>query len=99
MVGYWDRPSDAPPPHHQAPGFYPHYPQYLMPMQQQNDHSFYSFSNSTASTATAAAAAAQVLATEPYLSSVAEHRDQALTSDSPDAIPPPFIDFLGVGAT
>ncbi|XP_061370879.1 transcription factor MYB108-like [Gastrolobium bilobum] len=92
----WDRPSDTHPhSHHQQSGFYPHHhPQYVMLMQQQeaNNHNFHSFSNSTASRA-------QRLASEPSLSSVAEHRDQALNSDPPDAIPPPFIDFLGVGAT
>ncbi|XP_014506887.1 uncharacterized protein LOC106766687 [Vigna radiata var. radiata] len=76
--------------HHQPSGFYSHYPQYLMLMQQhQNNHNFYGFSNSTA----------QILGSEASLSSVAEHRDQAMSSDPPDAIPPPFIDFLGVGAT
>ncbi|KAK7400905.1 hypothetical protein VNO78_12214 [Psophocarpus tetragonolobus] len=76
---------------HQPSGFYqPHYPQYLMLMQHQNNHNFYSFSNSTG----------QILSSEASLSSVAaEHRDQAVSSDTPDAIPPPFIDFLGVGAT
>ncbi|KAK7362349.1 hypothetical protein VNO77_04460 [Canavalia gladiata] len=87
----WNMASDAPS-HHQPSGFYPHYPsQYAMLMQhhQQNNHNFYGFSNSTA----------QILASEASLSSVAEHRDQALSSDPSDAIPPPFIDFLGVGAT
>ncbi|XP_027347908.1 transcription factor MYB35-like [Abrus precatorius] len=87
----WDRPSDAHSHHHQPSDFYPHYPpqQYVMLMQHQNNHNFYGFSNSTA----------QILGSEPSLSSVAEHRDEALNSDPPDAIPPPFIDFLGVGAT
>ena len=77
--------------HQQASGFYSHYhPQYLMLMQQhQNNHNFYGFSNSTA----------QILGSEASLSSVAERRDEAMSSDPPDAIPPPFIDFLGVGAT
>lgn len=88
--------------HHQqqqpSSGFYPQYPQYVMLMQQhqQNNHN-YGFSNSTA----------QILGhSEASLSSVAaEHRDhQNVSSDQcpPDAtttIPPPFIDFLGVGAT
>ncbi|TKY58890.1 Transcription factor MYB44 [Spatholobus suberectus] len=85
----WERPSDAPP-HHQPSGFYTHYPQYLMLMHHQNNHNFYGFSNSTA----------QILGSEASLSSVAaEHRDEGVSSDPPDAIPPPFIDFLGVGAT
>ncbi|XP_020215407.1 transcription factor CSA [Cajanus cajan] len=87
----WERPSDAAP-HQQPSGFYPHYPQYVMLMQQQqncNHNNFYGLSNSTA----------QILGSEASLSAVAEHRDGAVSSDPPDAIPPPFIDFLGVGAT
>ncbi|RDX82051.1 Transcription factor MYB105, partial [Mucuna pruriens] len=84
----WERPSDASA-HHNSSSFYPHYPQYVMLMQHQNNHNFYGLSNSTA----------QILGSEASLSSVAEHRDEAVSSDLPDAIPPPFIDFLGVGAT
>ncbi|KAG4906512.1 hypothetical protein AAZX31_20G030900 [Glycine max] len=94
--------------HHQqqqpSSGFYPQYPQYVMLMnhhhQQNNHNNFYGFSNSTS----------QILLghSEASLSSsvaAEEHRDhQNLSSDQcpPDAtttIPPPFIDFLGVGAT
>ncbi|KAG5023678.1 hypothetical protein AAZX31_07G212300 [Glycine max] len=95
MVGEYFGQND----HHQPSfGFNPQYPQYVMLMQQhqQNNHN-YGFSNSTA----------QILGhSEASLSSVAaEHRDhQNVSSDQcpPDAtttIPPPFIDFLGVGAT
>lgn len=97
MVGEYFGQND----HHQPSfGFNPQYPQYVMLMQQhqQNNHN-YGFSNSTA----------QILGhSEASLSSsvaAEEHRDhQNLSSDQcpPDAtttIPPPFIDFLGVGAT
>ncbi|XP_027362789.1 transcription factor MYB108-like [Abrus precatorius] len=78
----------------QLAGFYPHYaPQYVMAMQQlNNNHNFYSFSNSSAST---------TIAREPSSSSlsVAETSDKVVISDPPDGVPPPFFDFLGVGAT
>ncbi|KAI4328459.1 hypothetical protein L6164_020812 [Bauhinia variegata] len=95
---YWDRTSDDHK-HHTA-GFYPHgfYPPYMMPMQQSNSnsHNFYSLSsNSTVG-------AAHVLASEGS-SSMAENRDQVSHHHhhhhNPDPVPPPFIDFLGVGAT
>ncbi|KAF1873104.1 hypothetical protein Lal_00016231, partial [Lupinus albus] len=91
---YWDKkPNDAPPPQLQTYGYYPYYNKYLMPMQQhQNNNNLYSFSsNSTGSV--------MLSSEEVSLSSVAEqHRDN---EDTPaDAIStPPFIDFLGVGAT
>ncbi|KAE9607365.1 hypothetical protein Lal_00026611 [Lupinus albus] len=94
---YWDnKPNDAATPQLQPHGFYPHFNTYLMPMQQhQNYNNIYSFtSNSTVSV---------MLASEVSLSAMAEHRDieAVLSSDPPaDAIStPPFIDFLGVGAT
>ncbi|OIW21720.1 hypothetical protein TanjilG_08526 [Lupinus angustifolius] len=94
---YWDNKSNVAAPSQLQPhGFYPHFNTYLMPMQQhQNYNNFYSFSsNSTVSV---------MLASELSLSAMAEHRDNeaVLSSDPPaDAIStPPFIDFLGVGAT
>ncbi|KAL2344541.1 hypothetical protein Fmac_005826 [Flemingia macrophylla] len=85
----WEKPNDAAP-LHQPCGFYPHYTQYVMLMQHQNyNHNFHGLSNATA----------QILGSEASLSAVAEHTDGAVSSDPPDAIPPPFIDFLGVGAT
>ncbi|KAI4314146.1 hypothetical protein L6164_027082 [Bauhinia variegata] len=105
---YWDRTSDD----HQhhiataaaAASFYAHgiYPPCnMMPMQQSNSssHNFYSFSSN--STVVAAAAAPHVLGCEPS-SSMAENRDQVSHHHHhhhPDPVPPPFIDFLGVGAT
>ncbi|XP_019432146.1 PREDICTED: uncharacterized protein LOC109339189 isoform X2 [Lupinus angustifolius] len=92
-----DKPYDTEPSQLQPSGFYPHYNTYLMPMQyHQNYNNFYSLtSNSTAEA---------MLGNELSLSSVAEqHKDNelVLNSDpSSDAIhQPPFIDFLGVGAT
>ncbi|XP_061366318.1 transcription factor MYB105-like [Gastrolobium bilobum] len=81
--------------HHPLYGFYPHYPQqHLMAMQHPNNNNFYSFSNSSASTTP------NVSAREPsWSSSVVENREKIVISDPPDAVPPPFFDFLGVGAT
>jgi len=80
--------------HCQLSGCYPHYPQqYLMAMQQQldNNNNFYSFLNSSPAASTAR---------EPSSSPcVAEIRDKVENSDPPDGVPPPFFDFLGVGAT
>lgn len=66
-------------------GFYPQYPPLMTAMQQSNYHNAYNFPDSTASTS-------QASATEPSSSEnrVATHFE---------TIPPPFIDFLGVGAT
>ncbi|WJZ81121.1 hypothetical protein VitviT2T_000979 [Vitis vinifera] len=79
----WDRPRDEP--NNNTSGFYPQYPPLMMAMQQSNYHNTCNFPNSTASTP-------QASATEPSSSEnrVASHFE---------TIPPPFIDFLGVGAT
>lgn len=80
--------------HCQLSGFYPHHPQqYLMAMQQQLDNNnFYSFLNSSSSAST-------TRTREPSSPCVAEIRDKVVNSDPPDGVPPPFFDFLGVGAT
>ncbi|MED6121661.1 hypothetical protein PIB30_032201 [Stylosanthes scabra] len=87
-------------------GYYPRYANHqcmmMMPVQQQQQHqnhnkSFYSFSSNSSNKV------AQVLGSDPSLSSMAEqqHRDDEEASDPPTTIPEPplFIDFLGVGAT
>ncbi|KAJ1423654.1 SANT/Myb domain [Sesbania bispinosa] len=83
QIRCWDRTSDDQY-HHQVSGFYPppYYPQQYMP----NNHNFYSYSNSSAR--------------EPS-SVAAENRNRdkvVMISDPSDAVPPPFFDFLGVGA-
>ncbi|XP_022776847.1 transcription factor MYB105-like [Durio zibethinus] len=84
----WDRPIDEP----QISGFYPHHhhSSYMMAMQQSEFLSSQSLTDSTASTA-------QVSASEPS-SSVAGSR-AASSHSHYKTVPPPFIDFLGVGAT
>ncbi|KAF2299223.1 hypothetical protein GH714_031005 [Hevea brasiliensis] len=86
----WDRPGDEP---HNS-GFNPQrYPDpYIMAMQQSNYQSPYYFSDSTASTLP------QVSATEPSLPSASSVAENTRTVHF-ETIPPPFIDFLGVGAT
>ncbi|XVE91509.1 hypothetical protein REPUB_Repub01dG0016000 [Reevesia pubescens] len=91
----WDRPIDE----SQISGFYPnqqHQPSssYMMAMQQSEFLSSQSLTDSTASTTTTPR---QVSASEPSPSS-----SVAATSSSHshyETVPPPFIDFLGVGAT
>ncbi|XP_015956860.1 transcription factor MYB117 [Arachis duranensis] len=93
--------------HNNNHAYYTRYPnhQYMMMMMpsvqqhQNNNHNknFYSFSSNSSTTV------AQVLGSDPSLSSMAEqqHRDHEEASDPPTTIPEPplFIDFLGVGAT
>ncbi|KAK9277539.1 hypothetical protein L1049_007083 [Liquidambar formosana] len=84
----WDRPKDEEP---NMSGFNPHHhPSMMMAMQQSNYHNPYNFTESnTASTL-------QVSATDPSSSTVRENR---VVASHYETIPPPFIDFLGVGAT
>ncbi|XP_014519753.2 transcription factor MYB105-like [Vigna radiata var. radiata] len=77
-------------------GLYPDYPQqYLRAMQQLENKTrknFYSFLNSSwASGSTGKEASSSAC--------VAGKRDKVVNSDPPDGVPPPFFDFLGVGAT
>ncbi|XWS34116.1 hypothetical protein CRYUN_Cryun21dG0012100 [Craigia yunnanensis] len=84
----WDSPIDEP----QLSGFYPQQqPSYIMAMQQSNLLSSQSLTDSTASTP-------QVSVSEPS-SSVAGSRVAASSHSHYETVPPPFIDFLGVGAT
>ncbi|KAF2298867.1 hypothetical protein GH714_028422 [Hevea brasiliensis] len=86
----WDRPSDEP----HISGFYPqlHNP-YITAMQQSNYQNPYYFSaDSTASTPP------KVSATEPSPSPSSSVAENTRTGHL-ETIPPPFIDFLGVGAT
>ncbi|XWS64251.1 hypothetical protein CRYUN_Cryun06bG0170200 [Craigia yunnanensis] len=82
-----DRPIDE----LQISGFYPQqHPSYMMAMQQSELLSSQSLTDSTRSTP-------QVSASEPS-SSVAGSR-AASSHSHYETVPPPFIDFLGVGAT
>ncbi|XWS69697.1 hypothetical protein CRYUN_Cryun04dG0201200 [Craigia yunnanensis] len=83
----WDRPIDEP----QISGFYPpKHPSYMMAMLQSEFLGSQRLTDSTASTP-------QVSASEPS-SSVAGSRATSSHSHY-ETVPPPFIDFLGVGAT
>ncbi|MBA0602419.1 transcription factor CSA [Gossypium raimondii] len=84
---YWDRPIDEP----QISGFYPHqhhHPSYIMAMQQSEFLSSQGLTDSTAPTA-------QISGSEP---SSSVPGTKAATSSHYETVPPPFIDFLGVGA-
>ncbi|KAK5771102.1 transcription factor CSA-like [Gossypium arboreum] len=83
----WDRPIDEP----QISGFYPHqhhHPSYIMAMQQSEFLSSQGLTDSTAPTA-------QISGSEP---SSSVPGTKAATSSHYETVPPPFIDFLGVGA-
>ncbi|TYI46163.1 hypothetical protein E1A91_D13G087400v1 [Gossypium mustelinum] len=83
----WDRPIDEP----QISGFYPHqhqHPSYIMAMQQSEFLSSQGLTDSTAPTA-------QISGSEP---SSSVPGTKAATSSQYETVPPPFIDFLGVGA-
>lgn len=82
--GRWERPSDEA---HES-GFSPHHPPFLMAMRQSNNHDVYSFLDSSTP-------APHVSASEPSSSAATESR----VASHFETIPPPFIDFLGVGAT
>ncbi|ESW29603.1 hypothetical protein PHAVU_002G083800 [Phaseolus vulgaris] len=96
QIRSWERTNESLHHHCQQSGSYPHYPQqYLMAMQQLDNNScnnFYSFLNSSSASTTTG--------NEPSSSPcVAGIRDKVVNSDPPDGVPPPFFDFLGVGAT
>ncbi|KAF8408117.1 hypothetical protein HHK36_007259 [Tetracentron sinense] len=80
---YWDEPRDD----STFTGFFPHHPPVMMAMQQSNHH-HPSFSDSTTSTS-------GVSVTEPSSSAAENRLDRHFDSTRS----PPFIDFLGVGAT
>ncbi|KAG6651064.1 transcription factor MYB105-like [Carya illinoinensis] len=83
----WDRPREEV---QAASGFYPHphhHSPFLMAMQQSTNHNPYSFLDTSAPRP-------QVSASDPSLSSTESEVDSHF-----ETIPPPFIDFLGVGAT
>ncbi|KAH1031335.1 hypothetical protein J1N35_043509 [Gossypium stocksii] len=83
----WDRPIDEP----QISGFYPHqhhHPSYIMAMQQSEFLSSQGLTDSTAPTA-------QISGSEP---SSSVPGTKAATSSHYETVPPPFIDFLGLGA-
>ncbi|KAG7979282.1 hypothetical protein I3843_05G122500 [Carya illinoinensis] len=81
----WDRPSDGA----HVSGFYPYHPPFFMAMQQSNSHNPYSFLDPSAP-------APQVSASDPSSSASATESGVA---NHFETVPPPFIDFLGVGAT
>ncbi|CAJ1932046.1 unnamed protein product [Sphenostylis stenocarpa] len=96
QIRCWERTNESLHHHWQPSGLYPHYPQqYLMAMQQLDNNTrnnFYSFLNSSSASTTTGK--------EPSSSPcVAGIRDKVVNSDPPDGVPPPFFDFLGVGAT
>lgn len=100
----WDRPNDCS--HHQTnTSLYTHYPpQYIMPIQEENKNHNNNFdSSSKSTTATTRKPVSQIiLGSEVSLSTVAEEREQILMMSDDEAdgdANPPFIDFLGVGAT
>ncbi|XP_010257780.1 PREDICTED: uncharacterized protein LOC104597747 [Nelumbo nucifera] len=80
----WDRASDD----STLTGFYTSHPPMMMPMQQSNQYQLSCFSDSTTSTS-------HVSVTEPSSSAA----DNNPASHFESTISPPFIDFLGVGAT
>ncbi|XVE85844.1 hypothetical protein DITRI_Ditri17bG0124000 [Diplodiscus trichospermus] len=92
----WDRAIDEP----QISGFYPQqHPSCKMAMQQSE---FLSSQSLIDSSAAAAVATLQVSVSEPSSSSVTGSRAAAAAASSHshyETVPPPFIDFLGVGAT
>ncbi|XVF43135.1 hypothetical protein PTKIN_Ptkin02bG0016200 [Pterospermum kingtungense] len=97
MLRSWDRPIDEP----QIPaGLYPQQHSYMMMMAMQQSDQFLSsqsLTDSTASTTTTTTTTPHVSASEPS-SSVAGGSSSHSHSHY-ETVPPPFIDFLGVGAT
>ncbi|XP_027914906.1 transcription factor MYB105-like [Vigna unguiculata] len=95
----WERSNESVEHHWQQSGSYPHYPQqYLMAMQQVENkrrNNFYSLLNSSSSVAGSRGKEASSSSS----ACVAGMRDKVVKSDPPDGVPPPFFDFLGVGAT
>ena len=86
----WDRPNNEP----RISGFYPQqHPSYILTMQQSNHQYPYCFSDSTASTLPQAVSASEPSRSSPSVA------DQSRVSGHFETVPPPFIDFLGVGAT
>ncbi|KAL9389104.1 hypothetical protein Peur_017709 [Populus x canadensis] len=86
----WDRPNEEP----HISGFYPqHYPPYLMATQQSNYQNPYCFSDFTASTLPQEVSVSQPSPSSPSVA------DQSRVSGHFETVAPPFIDFLGVGAT
>jgi len=86
----WDRPNNEP----RISGFYPQqHPSYILAMQQSNHQYPYCFSDSTASTLPQAVSASEPSRSSPSVA------DQSRVSGHFETVPPPFIDFLGVGAT
>lgn len=81
----WDRASDEA----NLTGFYSHYPPFMLAMQQSGNHNPYDYLEPSATPTP------QVSASEPSSSSATETR----VGSQFETIPPPFIDFLGVGAT
>ncbi|KAF3943196.1 hypothetical protein ACB098_03G173400 [Castanea mollissima] len=81
----WDRPSDEA----NLSGFYSHYPPFMLAMQQSGNDNPYDYLEPSATPT------AQVSASEPSSSSATETR----VGSQFETVPPPFIDFLGVGAT
>jgi myb proto-oncogene protein len=86
----WDRPNEEP----HISGFYPqHYPPYLMATQQSNYQNPYCYSDLTASTLPQEVSVSQPSPSSPSVA------DQSRVSGHFETVAPPFIDFLGVGAT
>ncbi|KAG5240134.1 transcription factor CSA [Salix suchowensis] len=85
-----DRPNDEP----RNSDFYQHHhPSYTLTMQQSSSQYPYCFSDSTASTLPRAVSAGEPPCSSPSVA------DQSRVSGHFETAPPPFIDFLGVGAT
>ncbi|KAG5237273.1 transcription factor CSA [Salix suchowensis] len=83
----WDRSNEEP----RFSGFYSH--QYIMAMQQSNYPHPYCFSDFTAPALPQAVSVSQPSPSSPSVA------DQSRVNGHFETVPPPFIDFLGVGAT
>ncbi|KAL1317552.1 hypothetical protein AAHE18_15G141800 [Arachis hypogaea] len=99
---YWDNTNDDGDEYHNLRHTHPQ--QYLYQMQMPKDHNFYSYSSGSSSTITTTphVCLAMELSSSSTTSSFAQDRNKVPIRDPHDAssnYTPPFIDFLGVGAT